>query len=129
MLCLFIESRGPFLIARRLRRPPSGRTTVRSSRCFRPINNPPTYPTKTTRRGWRAFAETVGQDPTFGLMKHMQRALGISDMELEGVEELMQDSPAAVRCDSNLWGAWASNRHTNVRLIESRSIGVEGRST
>lgn len=31
-------------------------------------------------------------------MGQMRRALGVTDMELDGVEGLMHDSPLAVRC-------------------------------
>lgn len=50
-----------------------------------------------TRRAWRGFADAVGEDPTHGLLGHMRRAFGFTELELEGVEGLMQDAPAAVR--------------------------------
>lgn len=50
------------------------------------------------RRAWRAFADTIGQDPTYGLMGHVRRAFSVTDVELDGTEGLMLDSPLAVRC-------------------------------
>lgn len=59
----------------------------------------PTAPSATpeNRRAWRGFAHAVGEDPTHGLLGHMRRAFSFTELELEGVEGLMQDAPAAVR--------------------------------
>lgn len=42
-------------------------------------------------------------------MGHMRRAFAITNVELEGVEGLMHDSPAAARCvrGSDRVGGWA----------------------